>query len=63
MAICGHFSARAAEDMGSQRAARWARKLIGWYLRPSRVPVPDIERIRAFPDVELMTAALEALAP
>lgn len=52
---------RTAEDLGSQRAARWARKLIGWYLRPSRVPVPEIERLRALPDVETMSEALEAL--
>jgi nifR3 family TIM-barrel protein len=52
---------RAAEDMGSQRAARWARKLIGWYLRPSKVPAADIERIRALPDVEDIEAALRIL--
>jgi tRNA-dihydrouridine synthase B len=49
------------EERGSERAARWMRKLLGWYLRPSGVPVPEIERLRALPDAGAMDAGLAVL--
>lgn len=49
------------EERGPVRAARWMRKLLGWYLRPSGVPVPDIERLRGLPDAGQMDAGLAAL--
>ena len=52
----------AASEMGPARAARWARKLLGWYLRPSRVPVAVIEDLRKLPDATALDRALAALA-
>jgi tRNA-dihydrouridine synthase len=51
----------AAQDMGGGRAARWARKLVSWYLRPAGVPVSTIENLRRLPDVATLDAALVAL--
>jgi tRNA-dihydrouridine synthase B len=53
--------ALAAEERGSERAARWMRKLLGWYLRPSGVPMPEIERLRGLPDAPTMDAELAVL--
>jgi tRNA-dihydrouridine synthase B len=53
--------ARAVEERGPERAARWMRKLLGWYLRPSGVPVPEIERLRALPDAGALEAELAAM--
>ncbi len=52
---------RAAEERGAQRAARWARKLLGWYLRPSGIPATAIEELRQAPDVAELDRALAAL--
>jgi tRNA-dihydrouridine synthase B len=53
--------ALAAEERGQERAARWARKLLTCYLRPSRVPAPVIEPIRALATAGEVDAALGAL--
>lgn len=53
---------RAAEQMGGERAARWVRKALAWYLRPVGVAVAQIERLRTLPDAERLDAALAALA-
>jgi tRNA-dihydrouridine synthase B len=53
--------ARAADEMGPERAARWMRKLLGWYLRPSGVPVKTIEQLRQLPDASVLDPALAAL--
>jgi tRNA-dihydrouridine synthase B len=50
-----------AQDLGGVRAARWSRKLLGWYLRPSGVAVPMIEALRRLPDVAALDEALAAL--
>lgn len=52
---------RAAWGMGGKRAAKWARKLLGWYLKPAGVPTDRIESIRALADAELVVTALLAL--
>lgn len=51
----------AAEDLGSERAARWARKLLGWYLKPAGVAPADIETLRRIPDASSLDEALTAL--
>jgi tRNA-dihydrouridine synthase B len=53
--------ALAAEERGQERAARWVRKLLTCYLRPSRVPAPVIEPIRALATANEVDAALGAL--
>jgi tRNA-dihydrouridine synthase B len=53
---------RVAEERGSQRAARWSRKLLGWYLRPSGVPAFLIEKLRRLPDVDALDRALAEIA-
>jgi hypothetical protein len=50
-----------AQERGEQRAARWIRKMLTWYLRPSRVPAPVIEPIRALTTASEVDAALAAL--
>jgi tRNA-dihydrouridine synthase B len=55
-----------AEERGQERAARWIRKLLSCYLRPSRVPAPVIGPIRALGtarEVDLALAALLARTP
>lgn len=52
---------RAAEDLGGERAARWSRKLLGWYLRPVGISAAVIESLRKLPDVAALDAALVAL--
>jgi len=54
--------AGAVEEMGTQRAARWIRKLFSPYLRPSGTPVKIIERLRTLPDANALDTALAALA-
>ena len=51
-----------AEDQGQERAARWIRKMLTWYLRPSRVPASVIEPIRALTAANAVDDALVALA-
>jgi tRNA-dihydrouridine synthase B len=51
----------AAMDLGGQRAARWSRKLLGWYLKPAGVPVVTIESLRRLPDVASLDEVLVAL--
>ena len=50
------------EEMGDGRALKWMWRLLGWYLRPSRVPVEVIDRLRASPDGRCLDEALAALA-
>ena len=52
----------ATEEKGPERAARWMRKLLSWYLRPSGVTATTIERLRALPDAGVLDAALADLA-
>jgi hypothetical protein len=52
---------RAAEEMGPERAARWMRKLLGWYLRPSGVSLSAIEGLRQLPEAGALDVALAAL--
>jgi tRNA-dihydrouridine synthase B len=51
------------EERGQERAARWIRKLLACYLRPSRVAAPIIEPIRALATASEVDAALAALVP
>ena len=53
--------ALAAEDLGRARAARWSRKLLGWYLRPAGISAAVVESMRRLPDTEALDAALAAL--
>lgn len=50
-----------AEERGQERAARWIRRLLTWYLRPSKVPPTVIEPIRALETADEMDAALARL--
>lgn len=50
-----------AAERGVERTARWARKLLGWYLRPSGVSPGVIEDLRRLPDTHSLDAALERL--
>ncbi|NLO26636.1 MAG: dihydrouridine synthase [Actinobacteria bacterium] len=52
---------RVVEEQGPERATRWIRKVIGWYLRPSGVAAPTIERLRMLPGAKELDEALEAL--
>ncbi|OFW55763.1 MAG: hypothetical protein A2133_02790 [Actinobacteria bacterium RBG_16_64_13] len=54
--------ARVVDERGPERAARWMRKLLGWYLRPSGVAATKIEHLRSLPDARLLDAALAELA-
>lgn len=53
--------ALAAAEMGPLRAARWMRKLLGWYLRPSGVAPAAIEGMRRLPDAAALDEALSRL--
>jgi tRNA-dihydrouridine synthase B len=53
--------ALAAEDLGGARAARWSRKLLGWYLRPAGIPAAVVESLRKLPDTEALDRELAAL--
>jgi tRNA-dihydrouridine synthase B len=48
-------------EMGGKRAVKWMWRLVGWYLRPSHVPVRVIEQLRAAPDAGSLDDALAAL--
>lgn len=48
----------AATDLGPERAARWIRKLLVWYLRPSGVPVSTVQRLRLYGDATVLDVAL-----
>ena len=50
------------EEMGETRATKWMWRILGWYLRPSRVPAPVIAELRSAPDGRTLDAALAALA-
>jgi tRNA-dihydrouridine synthase B len=50
------------DEMGDGRALKWMWRLIGWYLRPSRVPMGVIDGLRAAPDGRSLDQALSALA-
>jgi tRNA-dihydrouridine synthase B len=52
---------RVVEERGPDRAARWMRKLLGWYLRPSGITVAAIEELRRLPDAATLDAALCAM--
>jgi tRNA-dihydrouridine synthase B len=54
--------ARVIEEMGPQRAVKWMWRVVGWYLRPSRVPPAVIERLRAARDGFELDAGLAGLA-
>ena len=54
--------ASATADMGSQRAARWIRKQLRWYLRPLRVPGSAVAELHHLPDAAALDEALAALA-
>jgi tRNA-dihydrouridine synthase B len=49
------------DEMGEKRALKWMWRLIGWYLRPSRVPVAVIDGLRAAHDGRSLDQALAAL--
>ena len=52
---------RVAKERGPERAARWMRKLLSWYLRPSGVTAATIESLRSLPEATALDAALRAL--
>lgn len=52
---------RAMEERGPDRAIRWARQLLGWYLRPSGVPAGVVAALRMLTDVVSLDEALTAL--
>ena len=54
--------ASVAADMGPQRAARWIRKQLGWYLRPLRVPGSTVAELHRLTDAGAVDEALAALA-
>ena len=56
------LSALVIVEMGEERALKWMWRLIGWYLRPSRVPVPVIETLRRAPDARVLDQGLAVLA-
>ena len=50
------------DEMGDRRALKWMWRLLGWYLRPSRVPTAVVDGLRAAPDGRSLDHALAALA-
>ena len=50
-----------AEEQGQERGALWIRKLLTCYLRPTRVPAPTIEAIKALETAQEVDAALGTL--
>jgi hypothetical protein len=50
-----------AEERGQERAAKWVRKMLTWYLRPSGVPACTIEAIRALSTAREVDEALGGL--
>jgi nifR3 family TIM-barrel protein len=53
--------ALAAQEQGEERAARWIRKLLTWYLRPTRVPPTLIAPIRTLETAAEVDAGLAEL--
>jgi hypothetical protein len=53
--------AAAAADMGPQRAARWIRKQLGWYLRPLHFAGSKVAELHHLPDAVALDQALAAL--
>jgi tRNA-dihydrouridine synthase B len=51
----------ATADMGPERAARWMRKQLAWYLRPSGVPGAVVAELHLAPDAAALDAALADL--
>jgi tRNA-dihydrouridine synthase B len=51
----------ASVERGPERAARWIRKLLGWYLRPSGVPAGTVGHLRMLPDARELDRALADL--
>lgn len=54
--------ARAEDEMGGERAAKWCRRLLGWYLRPSGIGPDKVEEMRRLADSRALDEALESLA-
>jgi tRNA-dihydrouridine synthase len=52
----------AVDEMGPERAVKWMWRLVGWYLRPSRVPPSVIESLRRAPDGRALDEALAGLS-
>ena len=52
----------AAADMGSQRAAKWSRKIVGWYLKGTGLSVAERDRLRACADADSLDAQLAEIA-
>jgi nifR3 family TIM-barrel protein len=50
-----------AEERGEERASRWIRKLLTWYLRPAGVPAPIIQTMRGLGSVAEVDAVLKSL--
>jgi tRNA-dihydrouridine synthase len=53
---------RATVEMGPTRAARWARKSIGWYLRRSGATGSVVDGLTKLPDTGSLDCSLAALA-
>jgi tRNA-dihydrouridine synthase B len=53
---------RARRDMGDERAVRWIRSHLGWYLRRGRVRASVIHRLRVIPEVGVLEEELAILA-
>ena len=53
---------RAEEEMGADRAVRWIRKALTWYLKPSGVSPRALERLSVIADIGLLDDSLAALA-
>lgn len=52
----------AIREQGPERAIRWMRKLLGWYLRPLGFSPGIIQTLRELPDAVSLDAALSELA-
>ncbi len=53
--------ARAREDLGPERATRWIRKHLTWYLQPYPVPGTIAHELRTCPDYQALVEALGRL--
>jgi nifR3 family TIM-barrel protein len=53
--------ALAIVEMGEERTMKWMYRLIGWYLRPSRVPITVLDVLREAPDGRTLDGMLAAL--
>ena len=54
--------ALAAVDMGSERAAKWSRKIVAWYLKGLGLSVAEQDRLRGCPDADSLDRALTEIA-